>query len=148
VSKSSPRRLVAKVYRATDGSEPVNDFIDNEKSAVKLALDRQIDRINSLDEGCPHLAYPHSSQIEGELRELRCHYGKALYRILYRRSAQLVILLHIFAKHDDAVPEEDKKIARQRWADFKKRIDAKPRKSPSPIGKKAPPKKRSVRKRP
>jgi phage-related protein len=143
VDKPVPRRIIAKLYRAVDGSEPVNDFIENEKLAVQVALDHQIDRINSLDESCPHLAYPYSSQIEGELRELRCHYGRRLYRILYRRSGQFIVLLHIFEKHDNAIPEEDKKIARQRWADFKKRMNVKPRKLPSPIGKKAPSKKRS-----
>jgi len=142
--RPSPRRLVAKFYRASDGTEPVNEFIGEQEPAVQLAIDRQIDRVNSLDEDRPHLAFPHSSQIEGELRELRCHYGSSLYRILYRRSEQFVILLHIFAKRTKAVPEADKQIARERWANFRKRMSAKPRKYPSPIGKKAPPKKRSV----
>lgn len=121
----------------------MNDYIDQQKPAVQLAIDRQIERVNLLDEEHPHLAFPHSSQIEGELRELRCHYGRTLYRILYRRSVQLVILLHIFEKHDGPVPEEDKQIARDRWADFRKRMDATPRRRPSPIGKKAPPKNRA-----
>jgi hypothetical protein len=30
------------------------------------------------------------------LRELRCHYGRRLYRVFYRRSGRLVILLHVF----------------------------------------------------
>jgi phage-related protein len=95
-----------------------------------------------LDETSPHLPFPHSSQIEGELRELRTHYGNALFRILYRRSEQFVVLLHIFAKHDDVVSEADKKIARERWEEFRQRMDANPRKVPSPVGKKAPPKRR------
>ena len=85
------RRLVAKFYRALDGTEPVNEFINQQRPAAQLAIDRQIERINALDEAHPHLAFPHSSQIEGELRELRCHYGRALYRILYRRSGHFVI---------------------------------------------------------
>jgi phage-related protein len=98
--------------------------------------------MNFLDETNPHLAFPYSSQIEGELRELRAHYGNTLFRILYRRSEQFVVLLHIFEKHDGPVPEPDKQLARQRWIDFRKRMEAKPRKQPGPIGKKAPPKKR------
>ena len=81
MSKPAPRCLIGKVHRVADRCEPVNDFIESEKSAVQLALDRLIDRINSLGESCPHLAYPHRSQIEGELGELRGHYGKLLYRI-------------------------------------------------------------------
>lgn len=34
-----------------------------------------------------------SSQVEGELRELRCHYGNTLYRILYWRSDNPFVLL-------------------------------------------------------
>lgn len=48
-----------------------------------------------------------------------------------------------FSKRYGPVPEPDKEIARERWADFKKRLDGGTRKPPSPIGGKAPPKKRS-----
>jgi phage-related protein len=143
LSKSSARRLTAKFFRALDGTEPVNAFIERQKPAARLAIDRQMDRINSLDEEHPHLAFPHSSQIEGELRELRCHYGSTLYRILYRRSRQFVILLHIFEKRGGLVPEADKQVARERWDDFRKRLDAEPRTHPGPIGKMAPPRRRS-----
>jgi hypothetical protein len=37
----------------------------------------------------PPLAFPATSQVDGELRELRCHYGPVLYRVLYRRSKNL-----------------------------------------------------------
>ena len=137
-AQSTPRSLIAKFYRKPDGTQPVDEYIEQQQPAVQLALDRQIERMNLLDESNPYLAFPHSSQIEGDLRELRCHYGRKLYRILYRRSEQFVVLLHGFDKHSDQVPEEDKQIARERWADFKRRLIATPRKSPSPIGKKAP----------
>jgi phage-related protein len=132
------RRLIAKFYRAQDGTEPVNELIKKQKAPVQLAIDRQIDRINFLDDEHPHVTFPHSSQIEGDLRELRCHYGRTLFRILYRRSRQFVILLHAFEKHSGPVPEEEKKIARDRWDDFRQRMDAKLRRRPGPIGKKAP----------
>jgi phage-related protein len=134
----APRNLIAKFYRKPDGTQPVDEYIERQPPAAKLALDRQIERINMLDESNPHLAFPHSSQIEGELRELRCHYGRKLYRILYRRSEQFVVLLHIFEKHDAQVPEVDKQIARERWSDFRGRLAATRRQPPSPIGRKAP----------
>jgi phage-related protein len=90
--------LQAVYYRARDGSEPVNDFIDRLNAKRQVALDNQIDRLNILTPAQPHLPFPHSSQVEGELRELRCHYGREHYRILYRRSRNLVVLLHIFRK--------------------------------------------------
>jgi phage-related protein len=133
-----PRRLIAKFYRGADGRQPVEDYILQQRPAVRLSINRQIDRVNMLDDRNPHLAFPHSSQIEGELRELRCHHGRQLYRILYRRSEQFILLLHIVEKHGALIPEEEKQIARMRWADFRKRIDAELRTQPSPIGKRAP----------
>src|ERR1700686_1959936 len=132
MSRTPVRRLIAKFYRSPNGLEPVNDFIEQQKAAVRLAIDRQIDRINCLDDAHPHLAFPYSSQIEGEMREIRCHYGNALYRILYRRSRQFVVLLHAFEKRDGPVPEVDKRIARERWDDFRQRLDMKPRRLPGP----------------
>lgn len=78
--------LRAVYYRAPEGSEPVNKFIDGLSVKRQVALDNQIDRLNMLTTANPHLPFPHSSQVEGELCELRCHFGRELYRILYRRS--------------------------------------------------------------
>jgi phage-related protein len=97
----------AVYYRAGDGTEPVNEFIDGLPVNRQVALDNQIDRLNMLDASNPHLPFPHSSQIEGELRELRCHFGAELYRMLYRRSRNLIVLLHIFRKRSGAVPASE-----------------------------------------
>jgi DNA-binding XRE family transcriptional regulator len=65
----------------------------------------------------PPLPFPWSSQLEGELR---CHYGSELYRVLYRRSGNLFVLLHMFRKDSGGkVPEAELRVARERWADFK-----------------------------
>lgn len=91
------QRFHAVFYRASDGTEPVDAFIEALDSPRRqAALDFQIGRLNLLSETDPHLPFPHSSQIEGALRELRCHYGRELYRILYRRSGSLLVLLHMF----------------------------------------------------
>ncbi len=76
----------AVYYRATDASEPVNDFIDSLSAKRQVVLDNQIERLNMLSPSNPHLPFPHSSRVEGELRELCCHVGRELYRVLYRRS--------------------------------------------------------------
>lgn len=91
-------QLQAVYYRAPDGIEPVNDFIDRLSIKRQVALDNQIGRLNMLTSEIPNLPFPHSSQVEGALRELRCHFGRELYRILYRRSKNLVVLLHVFRK--------------------------------------------------
>jgi phage-related protein len=125
-------------YRASDGSEPVNDFIDGLDPKHQVALDNQIDRLNMLTPASPHLPFPHSSQVRGELRELRAHYGRELYRVLYRRSQNLIILLHVFRKDTGRIPEAEIRIAEERWADFKARMDALKRKPPRAAGHDAP----------
>jgi phage-related protein len=132
-------QLQAVFYRAPDDKEPVDEFIDALADPDRqAAIDFQIDRLNMLTSSNPHLPFPHSSQIEGELRELRCHYGRELYRILYRRSANLVILLHMFRKDTGKLPEREVETARQRWADFKERMDAQKRVPPRAAGHDAP----------
>jgi phage-related protein len=132
-------RLQAVFYRARDGSEPVDDFIEELRDPDRqAAIDFQIDRLNMLTPANPHLPFPHSSQVEGELRELRCHYGRELYRILYRRSRNLVVLLHMFRKDTGKLSQREIEIAKQRWTDFKERMDAEKRVPPRPAGRDAP----------
>jgi len=85
-----------------------------------------------------HLPIEYSKPVEGELRELRCHYGSELYRNFYRRSRNLFVLLHIIRKLRERLPETDTRIARERWRDFKSRMDARPRIPPRPAGHDAP----------
>jgi phage-related protein len=127
--------LQAVYYRAADGTEPVSAFIDRLSARRQVVLDNQIERINMLAPSNPHLPFPHSSQIEGELRELRCHYGRELYRVLYQRSRNLVILLHIFRKDTGRVPDAEIEIAKKRWDDFKARMDTPKRRPPRAAGR-------------
>jgi phage-related protein len=130
--------LQAVFYRDTNNSEPVREFVDSLDEDTQDAIDRQIGRLNLLSDGMPHLPFPHSSQVEGELRELRCHYGRELYRILYRRSGQLLVLLHIFPKRSAKIQRRDIQMAQERWKDFKTRMDATPRSPPRAVGRDAP----------
>lgn len=131
-------RFQAVYYRASDGSEPVNDFIDRLSIKRQAALDNQIDRLNMLTSDSPHLPFPHSSQVEGGLRELRCHFGRELYRVLYRRSRSLIVLLHVFRKDSGKIPSGEIKVAEGRWLDFTARMDAPKRPSPRAAGRDAP----------
>jgi phage-related protein len=111
----------AVFYRAPDGSEPVAEFLDREfpleprkknpsarelqaAATKRVTIDLQVDRLNGLATDDPPLPFPHTSQINGPLRELRCHYGRAHYRVLYRRSGNLFVLLHMIRKTSKAVP--------------------------------------------
>ncbi|MGN6565206.1 MAG: type II toxin-antitoxin system RelE/ParE family toxin [Thermomicrobiales bacterium] len=128
----------AVFYRKSDGSEPVDDFIEGLQIAHQVVIDGQIDLLNGLDPSAPPLPYPHTSQVRGPLRELRCHYGNHLYRILYQRSGNLFVLLHMIQKNKGDIPEQDIIIAQQRMADFKERMDADPRVPPRATGHDAP----------
>lgn len=145
----------AVYYRDADGSEPVAEFLDREfpleprkkrssrreieaAATKRMTMDLQIDRLNGLANDDPPLPFPHTSQIEGPLRELRCHYGRAHYRVLYRRSDNLFVLLHMIRKTSRAVPRADVDLAQQRWRAFKARMDADRRIPPRAAGRDAP----------
>lgn len=128
----------AVYYRMVDGSEPVNDFIDRLDVKRQVAFDNQIGRLNLLGPKMPHLPFPHSSQVRGELRELRCHFGRELYRVLYRRSRNLIVLLHVFRKDTGAIPEVEIRIAEWRWDDFETRMNSTHREPPRAAGHDAP----------
>jgi phage-related protein len=131
-------RTQAIHYRDRHGAEPVADFTDTLPFKHRVAVDLAIDRLNGLSPTEPPLAFPASSQVDGELRELRCHYGPVLYRVLYRRSGNLFVLLHALRKSTAKIPSSDIAIAQARWQDFKVRMDAKPRRPPRAAGQDAP----------
>ncbi|HUA12391.1 MAG TPA: type II toxin-antitoxin system RelE/ParE family toxin [Solirubrobacteraceae bacterium] len=131
-------RTQAVFYRAIDGSEPVDEFIDGLEPRKQAAIDLQIDRLNDQPPKAPPLPFPHSSQVRGPLRGLRCHYGSELYRVLYRRSGNLVILLHMLRKDTGRLPESAIELAEARWADFDARMNAQRRHPPRAAGHDAP----------
>jgi phage-related protein len=127
-------------YRDKHGIEPVDEFIDAlpDKRAAKID-DFIEEHLNDRPPDAPPPDFPISSQIEGELRELRIRFANTRYRILYQRSDNLIVLLHGFEKNTGAVPNADKKLAMRRMEDFTKRMDAQPRKPPRAAGRDAPP---------
>jgi phage-related protein len=116
----------------------VNDFIDRLDERKQATIDLQIDRLNDQPVSAPPLPFPHSSQVRGPLRELRCHYGPELYRVLYRRSGNLIVLLHMLRKDRGKLAEADIQVAEERWCDFKRRMDAPRRRRPRAAGRDAP----------
>jgi phage-related protein len=125
-------------YRDSRRRQPVDEFIDGLPVKHQVAVDLAIGRLNGLSPSEPPLAFPASSQVDGELRELRCHYGPVLYRVLYRRSKNLFVLLHMLRKNTGGIPASDIQTAQQRWEDFKARMDAQPRRPPRAAGHDAP----------
>lgn len=64
----------------------------------------------------PPPEFPVTSQVRGELRELRVRFGRTRYRVLYQRSGSLIVLLHAFAKKTGAVPVSEQTVAQRRMA--------------------------------
>lgn len=94
--------------------------------------------LNGLPDDAPPLAFPHSSQVDGPLRELRSHYGKRHIRILYERSGNLFVLLHALDKAGKKLPEPDIRLGQERMKDFQARMNANPRVPPRAAGRDAP----------
>jgi phage-related protein len=130
--------MQAVYYRDRRGHQPVEEFIDALPLKHQVTVDLAIDRLNDLGSNEPPLPFPASSQVDGELRELRCHYGPVLYRVLYRRSKNLFVLLHILRKNSAKIPPTDIQTAQARWEDFKERMDAERRRPPRAAGDDAP----------
>lgn len=99
-------------FQESNGGQPVRDWFESQPQEVQQKLAA---KINLLVEHGPMLDFPHTSQIEGRLREIRTRFGKTRYRILYFFDEKRVgILLHGFTKNTDTVEEADKRIARDR----------------------------------
>lgn len=97
-----------------------------------------VELLNEMGVNDPPLPFPYSSQVVGDLRELRCHAGRRHIRVLYRRSERLFVLLHAFEKQSARVPASEVGIAEDRWADFRARMDEMPRSRPRAAGADAP----------
>jgi phage-related protein len=127
-------------YRDKRGGEPVDEFIESLPAKRMAKIDDYVEEhLNGQAPDAPPPAFPISSQIESELRELRIRFANTRYRILYQRSGSLIILLHAFEKDTGTVPVPEKALAKRRMADFKRRMDAQPKKPPRAAGRDAPP---------
>jgi phage-related protein len=130
-------------YRDKRGAEPVDEFIEGLPAKRAAKIDDYVEEyLNGRVPDAPPPEFPISSQIEGELRELRVRFGNTRYRILYQRSGNLIVLLHAFEKNTGAVPASEKSLAKRRMADFRRRMDERPRRPPRAAGRDASPSRR------
>jgi phage-related protein len=137
-------RTQSTYYRDEQYAQPVEQFIDALPLRQSAKVEAQLDEhLNGRPAEAPPPEFPITSQIEGELRELRIRFGGTRYRILYQRSGNLMILLHAFEKNTAAVPPSEVAIAKRRMRDLRKRMNAHPRKPPRAIGGDAPSRRRS-----
>ena len=139
-------RTQAVFNRDERGGEPVDAFIEALAPKHAAKIDDYIEEhLNGRSPDAPPPEYPISSQIDGELRELRVRFANTRYRILYQRSDNLMVLLHAIEKHTGAVPTADVELAKRRMTDFKRRMDASRGRPPRAAGRDAPPPRRPRR---
>jgi phage-related protein len=122
-----------------EASNPSPEFIERlpKRHAAKIhGFIREY--LNDLDPAAPPAPFPASSQIKGELRELRIRFANLRYRVIYRRSANLIVLLHAFEKTTGATPLSEIETAERRMLDFRQRMDAARRASRRAVGRDAP----------
>jgi len=133
-------RTQAVYYRDERGNEPVDDFINGLPPKRAAKIDEFVEEhLNGKSPSAPPPEYPISSQLTGELRELRIRFASTRYRVLYQRSGNLVVLLHAIEKDTGAVPRADVELAQRRMEDFERRMDATRRVPPRAAGHDAPP---------
>ena len=132
-------RTQAVFYRDSLGHEPVDDYISHLPAKRAAKIDTYIEQyLNGQGPDAPPPEYPISSQIDGELRELRVRFASTRYRVLYRRSGNLVVLLHALEKKSEELPTSAIDVAAARFEDFKTRMDTPHRRPPRAIGSDAP----------
>ena len=131
-------------YRDKHGEEPVARFIESlpVKRIAKIYSYIE-EHLNEQSPDAPPPEHPLTSQIQGELRELRIRFANTRYRILYQRSGNLLVLLHAFVKNTGDVPAGHIEVARKRMNDFRRRMNAEPRKPPRAAGRDVPPRRRT-----
>jgi phage-related protein len=103
-------------YESDEDGSPVQTFLealDLPRRAKVLAV------IRLLQEQGPRLPFPYSSQVRGRLRELRAHFGREQYRVLYFGApGRMFVLLHAFRKRTAQVPDRDITVAEGRMARY------------------------------
>jgi phage-related protein len=142
-------RTQAVYYRDSRRREPVNAFLDDlarTKPEEAAKIDYYVERyLNGKAPSAPPPNFPISSQVQGDMRELRVRFADTRYRLLYERSDKLVVLLHITEKNTKKLPAADREIALKRSKDFRERMNASPRVPPRAAGHDAPRKNRGGR---
>ena len=126
---------VTGANRSTTGSAAL--LVKQPAAAAKID-DFVEEHLNSRRADGPPPEFPITSQIDGGLRELRVRFANTRYRVLYQRSGNLLVLLHGLEKRTGAIGAADKRIAQQRFSDFRLRMDAEPRQRPRAAGHDAP----------
>lgn len=107
-------------YINADGGSPVEEFLDrlDESAKGKIAS-----RIDFLGKHWHQVRRPLVDYLEDGLYELRVQFAKVRVRVIYAYMFKdYIVLLHGIVKRTAKVPENDKRIAKQRRIHFEKLV--------------------------
>ena len=105
-----------KFYATCRGDYPVKDFIQHldKKSRAKI-----LRYIELLEKEGPDLLRPYADYVKGKIRELRIKISSGNIRIFYFFFMERnIILLHVFKKKTQKLPEMEIKHAKKNMIDF------------------------------
>lgn len=96
------------------GENLIESFIVKQEQPTKAKITRMI---LILKQYGPNLGMPYSKKIDKDLWELRIS-GKEAIRVFYTVRKNEIILLHIFKKKTEKIPQKELKLAKQRLGRF------------------------------
>jgi phage-related protein len=100
----------AVLYAEDDGSAPLLVWLDRQPTKVQDKCIVRIDRLKTLGY---ELRRPDADFLREGVYELRAHYGRVNFRILYFLQQTVAVLSHGLTK-EDRVPDQDIELALSR----------------------------------
>ena len=108
-------------YEKENGDCPVEEFINS--LDVKMRA-KMVGLLELLEEKGNQLREPYSKPIDDGIFEIRCKVGNNITRVLYFFYYEgKIILTNGFVKKTQKTPPEEIKLAKERRADFKERME-------------------------
>jgi hypothetical protein len=143
MSRAERRGMTQAVYyRDSDGREPVNGWLESlltTRPAAVAKIDAFVEQhLNGHRTDNPVRSFVSPRRSRAAYASCGFDSQNTRYRLLYHRSGNLLVPLHGVEKNTGALPAADKQLAQQRFADFRTRMDAEPRRRPSAKGHDAP----------
>ena len=114
------KKLPARFYRNTTGSEPVREWLKSLASKERRVIGKDVQKVEC---GWP-LGLPVCRPLGGGLWEVRSDLpSRRTARVIFCIVARQMILLHGFIKKTQQTPRRDRDIARQRKMETEQRTE-------------------------
>ena len=106
-------------YKDSSGKRPVEEFLLELQTSNNPLAEQSFKGLEKLRNRAYHKE-PLSKHLEAGLWELRIRAGTDILRIIYTFSkGRVIILLHVFIKKQQKIPQRELKMARKRLKELK-----------------------------